>query len=590
MWYKFLTFLSIVFSFWILGGAQLISYEVKFEGDLNSHIINLLQSSSQLFSLKNTPPTSSIGLQRRAEADIPNFIKVLHSEAYYNAHVELFYDFGCEPTVIVKINLGPIYPFENFAIKPAPDTCQTFPYCTINLKEIGIIIGQPARPSDILQAEENVLLYMTKLGYPLSSIQKREVVADQSIQAIFVTLYIDSGPAASFGPVKITGINKVKFEFFDKKIKWVEGCPYDPVKIERTQNALEASGLFTTIAITHAEKLDEDQLLPMLITVREGKQRSIGAGLNYNTDWGPGVNAEWQHRNLRGMGERLTYKMNLWSRLQEISCSYVKPDYLRPSQDLIWVADLQHEMTRGFHESSCSISRIIERQISDRLRISFGGMYKNLRDTHADHNGQYNLLKSPLQLRWSNANNLLDPTEGKTINLRIIPSFQFLQPQFIYCINTLTTTVYYPLTANKSYVLAQKIMFGSILGSSRRTIPASERFYEGSEDSLRGYRYLTVSPLNDEDKPIGGRSLMIYTLELRMRTNETLGWVAFYDVGNVYEELLPCLNQKMLQSIGVGCRYNTPVGPLRIDLAFPLNPRPHLDHRFQLYLSIGQAF
>lgn len=569
----------------------LLAYEIQFEGDIPCETAPLLRSSSQLLTLKNAPPATTAGLRHRAEADIPNFIKVLHSQAYYNAHIELSYDFEHDPAlVIVNIDAGPIYPLAGFSIMAAPDTNETFSYASIDLKDLGVVLGQAARPEDILEAEENALHVMTKLGYPLATIQKRNVIADQSLQAIFVVLEMDSGPSSSFGPTSVTGLCKVKSEFLDKKIKWTEGCLFDPTKLERTQNALEASGLFTTIAITHAEELNENQLLPIFIAVEEGKQRSIGAGISYNTDWGPGVNAEWQHRNLRGMGERLTYKMDLWNHLQEATLSYVKPDYLRPAQDLVWVGELHHETTLGFHESSFSLSRVLERQMDDRTRVSFGGMYKNLRDTHADHNGQYNLLKTPFQLRWSNANNLLDPTQGRTVNLKIIPSVQILHPQFIYCINTLTTTFYYSLTSDQSYVLAQKLMLGTILGSSRRTIPASERFYEGSDTSLRGYRYLTVSPLNDDNKPIGGRSLLIYTAELRMRTSETLGWVAFYDIGNVYADSLPILDHKLLQSLGIGCRYHTPVGPLRLDLAFPLNPRPHLDHRFQVYLSIGQAF
>ena len=100
---------------------------------------------------------------------------------------------------------------------------------------------------------------------------------------------------------------------------------------------------------------------------------------------------------------------------------------------------------------------------------------------------------------------------------------------------------------------------------------------------------MTVSPL-EKNKPIGGRSLMVYSLEARMRVWESLGLVAFYDFGNVYSNPVPQFDHKQLQSAGLGLRYHTPVGPLRLDIAFPFNPRRHLDNSFQLYFSIGQSF
>ena len=100
---------------------------------------------------------------------------------------------------------------------------------------------------------------------------------------------------------------------------------------------------------------------------------------------------------------------------------------------------------------------------------------------------------------------------------------------------------------------------------------------------------MTVSPLHHHE-PTGGRSMMIYSLEARLRATETFGWVLFYDFGNVYANYLPRFDKKILQSIGIGIRYNTPVGPLRLDFAVPLYRRRHIDESFQIYLSIGQAF
>jgi translocation and assembly module TamA len=145
------------------------------------------------------------------------------------------------------------------------------------------------------------------------------------------------------------------------------------------------------------------------------------------------------------------------------------------------------------------------------------------------------------------------------------------------------------LTPDKRHVFAAKLMWGTIIGASRHDIPPPDRLFAGSENTLRGYRYMTVSPLGCDDKPLGGRSLFIYSLELRNRIGKNFGLVWFYDIGNVYKDFYPEFKKGMLQSVGLGLRYYTPIGPLRLDIAFPLNKR-HIDNRLEAYFSIGQSF
>ena len=185
---------------------------------------------------------------------------------------------------------------------------------------------------------------------------------------------------------------------------------------------------------------------------------------------------------------------------------------------------------------------------------------------------------------------ILETTKGGSLQLKCIPSLQLLKHQFAYCINSFTGSLYQSLTEDKRHVLAAKVILGSIFGASKHEIPPPERFYAGSDSTLRGYRYLTVSPLNHKgDKPIGGRSMFIYSMELRNRIGDDFGYVFFYDIGNVYRDAFPNLLNKVRQSVGLGIRYYTPIGPLRVDLAIPLNRRK-IDNALEAYFSIGQSF
>lgn len=587
--------------FWIILFANIscaldaLEYQVQFEGAMEENTRNLLEETSQLATLQESSASTAAALQRRADKDISNLLKALHSLAYYGAKVKTSIHFDLHPAVVkIEIDTGPVYPLTSFRIIASEDaapgqTCP-YPFAAINILDLGIIINTPALPINIINAEDMLIKRMEEEGYPLAKIVKREVVADQASRTVSVLLHVDSGPLARFGETTISGQKRVQDIFFCRKITWQPGCIYQPEQVARTLNALEASGLFSSINIYHGDETDENGMLPINIAVTEAKHRSIGFGLNYDTDLGPGLSAEWENRNLRGMGEKLSFITNIWVRKKEGTLRYIKPDFCRPRQDLIWTAEAMNLETRGFEESSLSLSGVIERQWNDNIRFSYGGMFKRLRNWDSDNNGSFNLVKTPLQFMWHKTNSLLDPTNGSVVLLKSTPTLQTMSPRFAYSINTLSGSLYLPLRKDQRFVLAGKATLGSIWGTSKHSIPPSERFYAGSDNLLRGYRYLSVSPLNHEHKPIGGRSIMIYSLEARMRLTESIGFVTFWDVGNVYADPFPQLDHKQLNAVGVGARYHTPVGPLRLDVAFPLNPRKHVDNRFQVYFSIGQAF
>jgi translocation and assembly module TamA len=574
----------------LLLSSTLCAYEVRMEGELNEEALKLIRSVSQLEILKGTAPATLIGLKRRAEEDIPNIVKALHSLGYYEAEARFeIQDKGA--VVLVFVEKGPLYTLSEFKIEYVqnghPLEC---PHQKITLKDIGIKLGDVALPKTILDAEDSLLDRLNLMGYAFATIEKREVLADQKADHVIVLIKVNTGPLAYFGPITISGRERVLEDFFYKKIQWQEGDLYDPRKVQKMQEALEFAGLFRSVNITHAEKTKEDNTLPIHISVVEAKQHSIGLGVNYTTELGPGITAEWEDRNIAGMGQKLSFRLDLWKIRQEGTLTYLIPDFLRPNQNLIWQLDYHHDQIKSFTDSTFSFSGVIERKLSEHLRVSYGGMYKHIHSENSSNNGTFDLIQAPLQLRWSNANSLLDPNEGGSVTLKSIPSLQFLSPQFAYCVNLFTGTYYQALTKDKRHVLATKLMLGSIVGASKHDIPPPERFYAGSESMLRGYKYMTVSPLGCHNKPLGGRSLFIYSLELRNRVGENFGWTAFYEIGNVYANPYPDFKGGMLQSAGVGLSYYTPVGPLRADIAFPLNPRRHLDGPFQIYFSIGQSF
>ena len=574
-------------------------YEVKFEGIENEEALQLIQNISKLEKLKDSPPATLNGLKRRAEGDLPIIIQALHSFAYYNAEANFTISKDQED-VIIKIDPGPIYPFAQFTIryfengKEIPESSLQKP---ISLDELNVHINDPALPETILSAEDTLLDLLNLQGYAFAKINHRDVFADLQAKNVIVLMDVELGPLTKLGPVRIHGLERIHEDFFFKKMKWKEGDLYHPKTIEKTQEALELSGLFRSITITHAEEPVDGNIMPLDITVIEAKQRTIGFGLNFTTELGPGITAEWEDRNILGQGEKISIRTDLWKDLQDGRISYTIPDFKCQDQNLIWVLDGHHQHTKSFTETAVSLSGTIEKKINEKLRISYGGMFKVLRSMRSAFNGTFDLIKTPLQLRWSNTDSLLDPTKGETVQIKLIPSLQIHDHPFAYSINTFTGTYYQPLTVDKKFIFAAKFTLGSIIGASKHDIPPPERFYAGSENSIRGYRFLTVSPIGPHDKPLGGRSLLLYTLEIRARFKENFGLVFFYDIGNVYKNYYPDFKKGLLQSTGLGLRYYTPIGPIRLDLAFPLNRRKkrdghrgYIDNALEAYFSIGQSF
>lgn len=566
------------------------SYRVHFEGHLSEEIKQLLRASSQMIALEKSPPSTAAALRRRAEADIPHFAKALQTMAYYDVHVDLNIELHEDTAeVIFTVDPGHLFKFQSFLLQASEESNKEA-LQHISLKEIDVQLGSIAIPQSIIDAEEAILKTMAYRSYPLAHIVKREVAADVTTYAIHVTLTIDSGPRAFFGKTSINGNKRVSLAFFDKKIAWCEGDLFSPNLVERTQHAMEASALFSSIAITPASAVEADQMLPMRIDVVESKHRSFGFGAGLSTQYGLGTLGEFENRNMRNRGEKLTFKTTLWRHSYQGLLFYLMPDWLYRDQDLLWLAEAGHEKTKSYTESSLSGSIIIEQHVSERLRTSWGIKGELLRNTNSDNDGDFNLLKLPVSVKWLNVDDPFDPKSGYALNYKGIPTLQVLHNRFAYCVNLLIASAYVPLDKDQKHILALKCTLGSILGATRRTIPPSERFYAGSEETLRGYRYQTVSPLDRDHNPIGGRSIMIYNLEWRWRMNQQIGWVLFYDIGNVYKSYLPEINHQQKQSLGLGLRFHTPVGPLRLDVAFPLEPRRHIDHRFEIYLSMGQTF
>jgi len=298
----------------------------------------------------------------------------------------------------------------------------------------------------------------------------------------------------------------------------------------------------------------------------------------------------WTHRNLRGLGEILSINGEFSQRYLLGSISYKKPDFLRLDQDLRTVASIDRENIRPYTSFNYSGASYIERKFNKNIHGTFGLQVKHFNVTNSASNGTYLLMGLPLFVKYSTANDLLNPTRGITVVYQGIPYQSLFSANQQFYKQMLTTQFYIPMGTDNC-VFATRIQLGSIAGTNQQHVPLPVLFLGGSEDDLRGYRYKTVSPLDSNDKPLGGRGALYITCETRFRIyKETIGLVPFADFGTVSLDQIPKVNTFWFKSLGLGLRYFTFFGPIRADIGFPLNRREGIDPLFRIYASIGQTF
>jgi translocation and assembly module TamA len=569
-----------------------ISYTVRFEGLNDAKALEAVKSISQLSSLKKKPVGSINALRFRAESDIPDLIQVLKAYGYYEANVKMrINETGEAVQAIVSIDPGPLYQIESYDIELFNEKPENVVTCSrVNLSSIGIKPGQSAIADQILRSEMKILQMLAECGYPLAAIQKREIVADGKSKGVRIALFVNTGAVAHFGKYSIEGQSAVKPAFFGKKILWKEEERYDSRLVEQTQKKLIDTGLFSSVLITHGEIENERGDVPMRIEVGETKYRSVNVGASYQTFYGPGLTFGWEHRNLSGMGRKLHLQGDVTKRSHTGVANYIIPDFFRPSQDFIWRAEAMHESITPYSQRSYNLQSRLERRWGNRILVSAGLEGERLYVTNSVKNGNFWLLEVPLYFRLSYANDLLNPTKGSTFEYKAIPSFNFESKTEFYYSNQATESFYIPVDEQAILVLAHKFTLGIIFSSTLNSVPVPKRLFGGSEDDLRGYRYLSVSPLRHHHKPKGGRSALFYTFEPRLRISKTIGLVPFFDLGHVVLNQFPTLHGKWFKSTGLGLRYFSFLGPLRLDLAFPLDRRKGIDPVYRTLVSIGQTF
>ncbi len=564
-----------------------LRYEVEYQGVENGALLRELKRLAEAKNdPKQSPPSFSL-LERQAREQIPDIRKLMQARGYYDAVVRTDMKREEIPAKLLFI----IEPGEAYTVRESHFTLTQAAPEGLSLPAANAYPpakGQPVEAESLLKAAENIRRFIAAHNCLLSVEVKPALELHPEEHTADVYYDIITGPKAHVGPITVSGNTSVKEKYIRRQLKWKEGDCYHAADIDDARTRLIKSQLFANVEVTPAKQVNAANEAPIAVTVKERFHRTVKAGLSYMTDEGPGATFGWEHRNFFGNGETLDTKAVISDLEYSLESHFTRPYFMRDDQSLKLTARIADERPAAYTSHSTEISGVVERELRKYLKAGVGMGYrlsevKKLNDTET-----YGLFYAPLYAEWDNRDDLLNATKGIQARIDTAPYFDTLGSNANFMRTLGTARTYFRLTKDDKAVLAVKGTLGSITALSTRAVPADLRYYAGGGSSVRGYGYQKLSPIVNGEI-YGGRSLLEISSEIRFKVTDTIGAVAFLDGGNAFDSPYPDFNNPLRWGTGLGARYYTDFGPLRLDIGTPLG-RKHGESIYQIYVSLGQAF
>ena len=571
-------------------------------------LLNAVRNASGLYGDRKKPASGAAGLIAKARSDYKSILAALYGLAHYGGTIHIFVD-GREAAslppdavlakpaeVRIDVDAGPVFTFARTRIVNAAPPPTTFRDKVERPADIGFAPGERAGSGVILKAEKLATEAWRQQGYPKADIADRKVIADHATNTVDVTLTVAPGRKAVYGPVTVKGTRRMDPAFVARETGLETGREYDPDDIKRANERLTKLDVFRAMKIEESDRIGPDGRMPITVTVQERKLHRFGVGATYSTIDGGGLSAFWLHRDLFGHAERLRIDGSVGGLGQTIDPSkfdyslgmtFTRPGIFGPDTDLVGSLIGKRQVLDLYTETSVEGRVGLTRRFSPELTGTLAADIKRAR--FVDDLGTRNFLTAglPGSLVFDSRDSKVDPTRGLYLEGDLDPFYEF---EYGNAAARMTAEArgYYGIGPKDRVVLAGRVKVGSLVGAPIAETPPDKLFFAGGGGSIRGYAYQGIG-VTENGITTGGRSLFLASAEVRTKLTDTIGLVGFADAGTVGPDSFVDFSQPLKVGVGVGLRYYTGLGPIRLDAAVPLNRQPG-DPNFSLYVGIGQAF
>ena len=601
--------LGILLAGVIARAAEPQPYTVQIVETGKATLDKAIRDASLLVSLREKAPVAPFGLVVRARDDRTRFLNVLQGLGFYDGEVDIViggrplddpdlpeYLSGlpAQPPVPVQVTIrpGPLFQLGKVELEgQVPEQARA---------RFALAPGAPAVASDVLAARERLLGALREEGYALATVSEPVAILDPDARTLDVAFTVNTGPLVDIGAIDFKGLQHVHASFLHRYLLLQPGERYDPQAIDQARTDLVSLGVFNSVVPVLGQQVDAANRLPVKFVVSERKRHQVSLTAEYATDLGVSTSASWLDRNLFGNAEQLRLRLGFSAGGTALSgpgywgsARFVKPAFLHRDQSLqIDVAPVKEQLT-AYERTAVTGSVALKRTFNDAWTGSVGISAERERVTQQNATERYTLVGLPIVASYSSVNDLLDPTRGIRASFSATPTqvIQGSNASFVALRASGSTYIDAGVVAGGTpgrTIVALRGVLGHLAGASQLDVPADKRLYAGGTDTVRGYKYQSVGPVFPNDRPQGGTSLVAGTVELRQRIGKHFGAVAFVDVGQVSASGWS-FDGPWGVGAGLGGRYYTSIGPIRVDLAVPVNKLPD-SGSFQIYIGIGQAF
>lgn len=494
--------------------------------------------------------------------------------------------------VVVTVDPGPQFRYARADIgQLAPGTRPIEPYG----------VGQIAGTGVIKRAASTAIGDWRDASHAKAKVAAQEIIADHNVSKLESNIVLNPGPPVTFGKLHATGNQRLSTRRLLKIAGYPEGAKFDPEQLETVRKRLRRSGVFSAITLVEAETLNPDNSMDVALTVVEQKPRRIGAAFELSTTDGGMVSAYWLHRNLFGGGERFRIDAEVSDlnadtdgRDYSFGIRLERPATLHPDITGYMDLDLEEDNEPEYYEKSASYALGFNYIRSERLTADIALKYDYAKINYGAGDFDFSVIALPASVTWDRRDNIYNAKKGFWLSGEVTPFFGLNDvgsgAQIVG-----EGRIYRSVMKDEKLTFAARARVGTVVGPDILDVTPDYLFFEGGGGSVRGHSYESLGfdiPIEGTgvDAYVGGQSTVNINLETRYQVRPKIGAVFFVDAAKIWDDGGWQGNTLWEAGAGLGVRYDTPIGPIRLDVGTPINPQDDDSSRVQLYLGLGQAF
>ncbi|WP_150644612.1 autotransporter assembly complex protein TamA [Pseudomonas fluorescens] len=572
---------------------------MKFPGRITSGLLMLVTSCTALaqseLDVRIKPSNDELkaniegyigGLGERDEEALLRFSRGAEEQArkaaqalgYYQPQIDSEVKAGKTPRLVLSIDPGEPVHLRNVTVRVEGPAA--------SLKAFRVPKGAQLKSGAVLNhghyedAKRMIQNQASRYGYFSGRFTSQKLLVDPQAGVADIELIYDSGPRYALGKVSFAGDTPFDEDLLQRMVPFKAGDPYDSEQIAELNQALQSSGYFEGVRVDAAPAAAANNVIPVAVQLETRKPRTMGLGLGFSTDVGPRVKANWTRHWVNPQGHSYGWEAEVSAPRQNVGLWYDVPLDPPLTDKLRYAGGYQYEELAG----TDTLSKLLTLGPEWHSKLPSGWQrvvsLKWQREEYrlGDDSGLSTLLMPGVSYSYLRSDNRIDPHNGYHLQFDTKVAKEGLgsDNNLLYGTALLKglTTVW-----DKHRFLG-RVQFGGSATNGYASIPPSLRFFAGGDQSVRGYDYQSLSPKNSDGDRIGGRYMVAGSAEYQYSVTDKWRVATFIDQGNSFNTLeLPNLKT----GVGIGVRWVSPVGPLRLDVARAMDD----DGGFRLHFSMG---